>query len=266
MPHTSESPKRVLACVAHPDDIEFFMAGTLILLGRAGYEMHYMSIANGSCGSQQTAREETAIIRRREGIAAAELIGAEFHPSLVDDMEILYELPTLARLAAVMREVAPEILLVHPPADYMEDHMNACRLAVTAAFTREMPNFPTNPPRPIVSQPVTIYHSQPNGNRDPLGAVVRPNQYVDITSVIDQKSAMLACHESQGGWLATTQGHSSYIKSMQAMSREVGTLSGRFEYAEGWRRHLHLGFCSAEADPLSAALGELVYNVQPSSD
>ena len=64
-------------------------------------------------------------------------------------MEIFYDLPTLARLAAVMREVAPEILLTHPPADYMEDHMNACRLAVTAAFAREMPNFPTDPPRPI---------------------------------------------------------------------------------------------------------------------
>jgi hypothetical protein len=31
-------------------------------------------------------------------------------------------------------------------------------------------------------------------------------------------------------------------------------MSGRFEYAEGWRRHLHLGFCAADADPLSAAL------------
>ena len=51
-----------------------------------------------------------------------------------------------------MREVAPEILLVHAPSDYMEDHMNACRLAVTAAFARGMPNYPTSPPRPPVEQ------------------------------------------------------------------------------------------------------------------
>jgi hypothetical protein len=31
-------------------------------------------------------------------------------------------------------------------------------------------------------------------------------------------------------------------------------MSGRYVFAEGWRRHLHLGFCSPDADPLSAAL------------
>jgi LmbE family N-acetylglucosaminyl deacetylase len=264
MTATSTSAKRVFALCAHPDDIEFFMAGTLILLGRAGYEMHYMSIADGCCGSQVTGPAETAAIRLGEAKAAAKMIGAAFHPPLVHDMEILYDLPTLRRLAALMREVAPEILLIHPPADYMEDHTNACRLAVTAAFTREMPNFVSDPPRPIVDQPVTIYHSQPNGNRDPLGALVRPSQFVDITAVMDQKTAMLECHQSQGGWLATTQGHTSYITGMQALSREVGAMSGRYEYAEGWRRHLHLGFCSADADPLSRALGQRVLAAEPS--
>ena len=40
-----------------------------------------------------------------------------------------------------MREEAPEIVPTHSPADYMEDHTNSCRLAVTAAFARGMPNF-----------------------------------------------------------------------------------------------------------------------------
>ena len=31
-----------------------------------------------------------------------------------------------------------------------------------------------------------------------------------------------------------------------------------FEYAEGWRRHLHLGFCPEDADPLADALGDAV--------
>ena len=42
---------RVFAIAAHPDDIEFVMAGTMMLLDDAGYELHYMNIANGSCGS-----------------------------------------------------------------------------------------------------------------------------------------------------------------------------------------------------------------------
>ena len=35
----------------------------------------------------------------KEAIAAADLIGAEFHPSLTDDLQIFYDSPTLARLA-----------------------------------------------------------------------------------------------------------------------------------------------------------------------
>jgi LmbE family N-acetylglucosaminyl deacetylase len=250
--------KRAFAVAAHPDDIEFVMAGTLILLGRAGYELHYMNIANGCCGSTMASAEHTAQRRAREALAAADSIQAEFHPSLVNDLEIFYNHETLSRLAAVMRDVAPEIVLTHSPVDYMEDHTNACRLAVSAAFTRGMPNYPTQPPCELTEQPVTIYHAQPHGNRDPLGQIVRPGIFVDIGSVIDQKTAMLACHESQQQWLDSSQGLNSYLQAMKDLSREVGHLSGRFEYAEGWRRHLHLGFCSAEADPLVAALESAV--------
>jgi len=246
---------RAFAVAAHPDDIEFVMSGTLMLLGDSGYELHYMNLANGCCGSTETGAAETASIRESEARAAAELIGAQFHASLVQDLEVFYDQPTLMRLAAVMREVAPEILLVHAPLDYMEDHMNACRLAVTAAFARGMPNYPTTPSRPPVEQQVTIYHAQPHGNRDPLGAVVRPTHFVNVTPVMQRKAAMLACHRSQGAWLDSSQGMTSYIDSMRGLLREVGSMSGRFEYAEGWRKHLHLGFCEAEADPLLTTLG-----------
>jgi LmbE family N-acetylglucosaminyl deacetylase len=235
------------------------MAGTLLLLGRAGYELHYMTIANGCCGSTEHDAATTAAIREQEARDAALSLGATFHPSLTDDLAIFYDRPTLARLAAVMREVAPEIVLIHSPVDYMEDHVNACRLAVTAAFARGMPNFPTDPPRPAVDKPVTLYHAQPHGNRDPLGQPVRPSLFVDIALVLDQKAAALACHRSQRQWLDVSQGFDSYIETMKSLSREVGVMSGRFEYAEGWRRHLHLGFCSESADPLPDALGKLAH-------
>jgi N-acetylglucosamine malate deacetylase 1 len=250
--------KRAFAVAAHPDDIEFVMAGTLLLLGRAGYELHYMTIANGCCGSTEHDAAATAEIREREARDASRSLGATFHSSLTDDLAIFYDRPTLARLAAVMRDVAPEILLVHSPDDYMEDHMNACRLAVTAAFARGMPNFPTDPPRPTADQPVTIYHAQPHGNRDPLGQLVRPNLFVDIASVLDEKAASLACHRSQQKWLDASQGFGSYIETLKSLGREVGAMSGQFEFAEGWRKHLHLGFCSESADPLRAALAGMV--------
>ena len=45
--------KVAIAIGAHPDDIEFYMAGTLLLLKQAGYAIHYMTLANGNCGSAE---------------------------------------------------------------------------------------------------------------------------------------------------------------------------------------------------------------------
>jgi LmbE family N-acetylglucosaminyl deacetylase len=42
-----------IAIGAHPDDIEFYMAGTLLLLKEAGYAIHYLNVANGNSGSTE---------------------------------------------------------------------------------------------------------------------------------------------------------------------------------------------------------------------
>jgi len=247
-------PDRVFAIAAHPDDIEFVMAGTMLRLQAAGYELHYLNVANGCCGSTQTDAATTARIRREEAQAAAAFLGASYHESLTNDLEIFYNLETLQRLTSIIRQVAPKILLVHSPEDYMEDHINACLLAVTAAFSRGMPNFPVVPPWPAISQDVTIYHAQPHGNCDGLRRPVRPDVYVDVTDVMDRKAQLLSLHASQKRWLDESQGMYSYVAAMQELCREVGRLSGRFTFAEGWRRHSHLGFCAESADPLVEAL------------
>ena len=151
--------RRAFAIAAHPDDIEFGMAGTLILLARAGCEIHYMNVASGSCGSAEHDAATIAAIRLDEAKSAAASIGAVFHPPLVPDIEIFYEKGLLAKVASVMRAVAPDILLAPSPEDYMEDHTNACRLAVTAAFCRGMKNFPVDPPCEPVSGEVSVYHA-----------------------------------------------------------------------------------------------------------
>jgi N-acetylglucosamine malate deacetylase 1 len=243
---------------AHPDDIEFFMSGTLTLLGEAGYELHYMNLANGDLGTTQYDRVTAARVRREEGRAAAASIGAVYHESLCRDLEIIYDLSLLAKLTAVMREVAPQILLTHSPVDYMEDHTNTCRLAVSAAFARCMPNLITDPPRDAIFEKVTIYHSQPNGNRDPLRRIVEPEMYVDTTGVIDRQVQMLAQHESQKRWLDESQGLGAYLQTLRDLQAEVGRMSGLFAYAEGWRRHLHLGFCGPDDDPLRTALKDRI--------
>ena len=255
--------KRAFAIAAHPDDIEFLMAGTLLRLKHSGCEIHYMNISSGACGTAVLSPEETIRTRRREAQEAAATIGAIYHESIAEDLLIFYEKKTLAKLAAVVREAAPEILLLQSPNDYMEDHQNTTRLAVTAAFSRNMKNFITDPPRDITMQEVTIYHAQPYGNRDPLRQVIMPEIFVDITDVLDEKTRMLACHRSQKIWLDESQGMDSYLLSMKDMCREIGEFSGIYRYAEGWRRRLHYGFCSEHADPLSEALKQFITHRNP---
>jgi len=149
-------------------------------------------------------------------------------------------------------------MLVPSPQDYMEDHVNAGRLAITAAFCREMRNFPTDPPVAPVAGDVTVYHALPYGLRDGLRRRVVPEHYVDISEMLTAKRKALAQHRSQKEWLDESQGLDAYLVTMEEMSAEVGRLSGQFEYAEGWRRHSHLGFCDEDADPLAEALGERV--------
>lgn len=247
--------RTVLAIASHPDDIEFMMAGTLILLKQAGWETHYLNISSGNCGSLVYTGLPLKKMRMKEARNAATLLGAEYHPSLGHDLEVFYDIKTLRRLAAIIREVQPSILLTHSPVDYMEDHTNACRLALSAAFSRCLANFRTIPPRPHYVGEVTVYHGMPHGLRDPLRRRVTPGSFVDTTTVQDLKRSALAAHVSQQDWLDASQRLNSYLQTMDDFGEELGRMSGKFRYAEGWRRHLHYGFCGPETDPLSAALG-----------
>ena len=249
-------PKSVaIAIGAHPDDIEFYMAGTLVLLQRAGWETHYLNVANGCCGSVQYDAKKTRIVRRAEAKRAAQVLGAHFHASLCNDMEVFYELKLLRRLAAVIREVKPNIVLTHSPVDYMEDHTNTSRLAVTAAFAHAMPNFRSVPPRPVAEYNVTIYHALPHSLRDPLRRLVMPGAFVNTAMTQAAKRAALAEQRSQQNWLDVSQGMDSLGDKVDDMARAVGKLSRKFKFAEGWRRHLHYGFSATDIDPLRAALG-----------
>ena len=254
---------RALAIGAHPDDIEFLMAGTLLLLRAAGWETHYFNISSGNLGSLAMSAAQTARVRRREARMAARVLEAAWHPPICHDLQIFYDDRTLRKVCAVVRAVRPSVILTHSPQDYMEDHMMASRLTVTAAFARGVKNYRTTPSRAGYLTSVTIYHASPHGLRDQLGHIVAPDVFVDTTSVHVKKREALACHASQREFLNQTQGFDSYLAAMDGFSRELGRMSERFEFAEGWRRHSHLGFCDEHADPLNAALGNRMKSANP---
>lgn len=246
--------KTIFAIAAHPDDIELMMAGTLFRLKDAGCQVHYMNVANGCCGTDRHGIDEIINIRREESKQACKYLCATFHDSLVNDLEIFYENKLISRLCSIIRQVEPDIILTQYPYEYMEDHSNTARTVVTAAFCRGMKNFPVVPNIKPIEKPVTLYHSVPYGLTDPLKRPVAADFFVDVEAVIENKSEMLAKHKSQKEWLDVSQGMDSYLIAMKEMCAEIGKMSGKFKYAEGWIRHSHLGFCNKDADPLADIL------------
>jgi hypothetical protein len=84
---------------------------------------------------------------------------------------------------------------------------------------------------------------------------VKPELYVDTSTVQSIKRAALAAHASQKEWLDKTQGQESYIKTMEDFSARLGQEAGGIAHAEGWTRHLHYGFGAKSDDPLTEVLG-----------
>lgn len=252
----------VLAIAAHPDDIEFLFAGAMLQLAARGWNLHYMNLCDGSRGSTTMDQATTAATRLQEAKDACEVLGATFYPPIYPDMEATYSTANLQKVAAVVRIAKPSIVLTHAPIDYMEDHEIACRLATSAAFAHGMPNFPSDPPVPVYMDPVTVYHAQPVHNKIPTGEPVTPHFFVDTTDVMDKKVQSLACHASQKQWLDESQGMDSYLETAREIGREMGRQSGKFQYAEGWRRRQHWGFCGPDDDPLAGALSDIIIDLR----
>ena len=255
------SEKQVVFAVgAHPDDVEFNMAGALSLLAKAGWEPHMMNVSRSNLDSNELSEPEITHIRRQEAENSAAVIGAVYHPPIADDLMIFYEDRLLRRMAAVVREIRPTIVLLPSLNDYMEDHTNTARLVITACFSRAMKHYRTDPPHELTDQDVYLYHAQPHLNRDGMRNLVVPELFVNVTDAMETKLAMLGCHESQRQWLDETQGLDDYLESMRQSGAEVAGLCGQpgWEYAEGFRRHSHVGFAAQDGDPLADALGDAV--------
>jgi len=250
--------KTALAIGCHPDDIEFMMAGTLFLLKEQDVSLHYMNVANGNCGTLEYNRQEIEEIRKKEAQTASAYLGASWYESITNDLEVVYDLDLVRKVAAVIRQVAPDIILIPALHDYMEDHMNTARIAVTAAFTNSMPNFYTIPQKDTIQKEVALYHALPYGLHDGLSHKINAQLYVDISTVIDSKEKMLSCHTSQRNWLDDSQKLDSYVQTMRDMSHQVGIDSGKYNFAEGWIRHNPLGYSSPKFTPLEELLQNYV--------
>ena len=230
---------RILSFMAHPDDCEFTCAGTLIRLEQeAGGEITIATSTSGDVGSAARRPEEIARIRHKEAKAAAGLIDAAYYAAGCEDVFVMYDKPTLQRFVEIVRKARPDVVITHPPADYMVDHENVSRLVRTACFAAPAPNVLTydQDPAPPIEQVPHLYYVDPTELKDPMGTPVTPDFIVDVTGVMETKEKMLACHASQREWLREHHGMDEYMEIMKRMGAQRGKLIER-PFGEGFRQH-----------------------------
>jgi LmbE family N-acetylglucosaminyl deacetylase len=246
-----------LALLAHPDDAEFLCAGTLIRLrAERGWAIHIATMTPGDCGSAEYTPEEIARIRRGEGAAAANAIGATFHCAEERDLRVIYSEPALEKVVRLLNKIRPQVVFTHSPDDYHLDHEQTSKLVRAATFAAPIVNFLHNRPgaderHPPLDHIPYLFYCDPLEGKDAFGNPIPPGFRVDIESVIEDKARMLACHESQRAWLRKHHGVDNLVDSMKEWAATQGT-AAEVRYAEGFRQHLGHSY------PQNNILGELL--------
>ena len=231
------SPRRVLAAMAHPDDLEFLCAGTLMRLREAGFEVHVATMTPGDKGTADRSREAIAAVRREEARKGAASLGAASCTCLeFADLEILFDAPARRRVAGLLRRVDPEVVFTLSPDDYMFDHTITSMLVRDACFNASVPNADAEGGHPPASRVPYLYYCDPVGGHDAYGAPAILSCLVDISAQVGKKTAALACHASQREWLRRQHGVDDYLESMRRHGARRGAAIG-VAFAEGFRQH-----------------------------
>jgi N-acetylglucosamine malate deacetylase 1 len=229
---------RVLALHAHPDDVEFQCAGTLILLREAGCQVTIATMTPGDCGSAEHDAEAISAIRREEARRSASVMGAEYVCLEFRDLAIFNDDESRRRITEVVRRIQPEIILTAPPADYIADHEMTSLLVRDACFAAPCPNYTTRQwePAPALAKIPHLYFVDPLEGVDRNGAAVPVDFHVDVSRVFSTKREMLACHASQRNWLLRQHGMDEYLDIQAKWGAHRGAEIGA-AFAEAFRQY-----------------------------
>jgi len=220
-------PESAMVIVAHPDDAEFTIAGTVALWTKAGCPVSYVLCTDGNAGSHEPGmtREKLAEIRQNEQRAACEALGVSKVIFLgYEDGQLQPTLELRRDLVRVIRQEKPAVIITGDPTslfsgDWYINHPDH-RAAALAAIDAVAPASAMPLLWPEAGPPHRVRQVYVHGND-------QPNTWVDISETIENKITALRRHASQmGDWDPTDM-----IKRWNA---EVGTKKG-MQYAESYR-------------------------------
>jgi LmbE family N-acetylglucosaminyl deacetylase len=180
----------VLAIGAHPDDIEYYCAGTLARYSQAGARVVICVVTDGRAHPVGEP-EQIAALRKDEAQASAHLIHAELSWLGLPDGTLYPDLSTRYRFMDAIRAANPDIIITYPPEDYHADHVNTNRLTLEAVQMASVANHPSAyAPLPQKDIPVAFMAAE-------AGINFIPEDYVDISNVWELKRNMLRQHRTQ---------------------------------------------------------------------
>jgi LmbE family N-acetylglucosaminyl deacetylase len=165
---------RILAIGAHPDDLEIYAWGSLCAWAAMGAELVLAVATDGAAGG--TAPPE-ALARRRTAEARAAAMALGVDPVMLGfpDGGLTTQAGLAPRLADLIRDAAPDLVLTHAPNDYHADH-RALALAASQATGFAVPLL----------------------QMDTMGGTgFEPTIWVDVTAFWPEKCAAIRCHDSQ---------------------------------------------------------------------
>ncbi len=221
-------PASAMIIMAHPDDAEFTVAGTVAKWVAAGCQVVYVLCTSGNAGTHEPGmtREKMAAIREAEQRAACDVLGVKDVVFLGRDDGVLQPTLDLRReLVRLIRHYKPEVVITGDPTnlfngdDYINhpDHRAAAQAAIDAVF-------------PACSMPLLWPEDgEPHRVRQVyVSSAEKPNVWIDISSTIEQKIEALRQHKSQmGTW--------NPAEMIRAWAAETGAEKG-LAYAESYRR------------------------------
>jgi len=195
------APESAMVIMAHPDDAEFTVAGTVAAWTKAGCRVTYVVCTDGNAGSHEPGmtREKLAEIRRAEQRAACATLDVSEVVFLgYDDGQLQPTLDLRRDLVRVIRQHRPEVVIAWDPTRWLigdeyinhPDHRAAAQAALDAvAPASAMPLL-----WPEVGAPYQVRQVYIFGHDE-------PNVWVDVADTIEQKIAALKQHASQmGDW------------------------------------------------------------------
>jgi LmbE family N-acetylglucosaminyl deacetylase len=193
--HDLPTPASALAIGAHPDDVEFGCGGLLAKWAADGCTVHHLVCTDGSKGTWDPDVDVAALAARRQEEqreAARRLAGeraGEVRFLEYVDGELDSGLEARGRVALVIRELRPSVVLGHDPWKRYRlhpDHRHAGLLACEGIVAARDPHFYKEHPVP---------HHRPDALL--LWEADEPDHAEDVSDAVDTKLHALEAHASQ---------------------------------------------------------------------